>query len=67
MLFVILISPSILISLPDIDFIKKHNPFNDQTSYAPKILIVVSLLLPFLCSFKVKKIGDIFRFAAYIF
>jgi hypothetical protein len=65
-LFVILISLPVLISLPDIDFIKEHNPFNHQTSYAPKILIVVSLLLPFLCSFKVKKSADIFRFATYI-
>ena len=55
-----------LISLPDIDLIKKQNPFNVQTGYASKILIVVSLLLPFLCSFKVKKSGDIFRFATYI-
>ena len=47
-----------LISLPGIDLIKKHNPFNVQTSSASKILIVVFLFLPFLYSVKVKKSGD---------
>jgi len=64
--FVLLISLPILISLPDIAFVKEHNPFNHQTRYAPKFLIAISLILPFVFSFRVKKSSDIFLYATYI-
>lgn len=63
---VLLISLPIFIDLPNLDFIKEHNPFNHQTRYAPKILITISLLLPFVLSFKVKKSSDVFLFSTYV-
>lgn len=66
LLFLLLISLPVLISLPDIEFIKEHNPFNHQTRYAPKILIITSLLLPFIYSLKVKKNADVFLYSTYI-
>ncbi|MEO9571375.1 MAG: hypothetical protein ABJH82_09005 [Polaribacter sp.] len=65
--FVILISLPILLSLPSLDFMIEHNPFNHQTRYAPMNLIVISILIPFFLSFKVKKSSDIFMFSTYVF
>ncbi|MCG1036047.1 hypothetical protein [Polaribacter sargassicola] len=65
--FGVLISLPILFSLPSLDFIIEHNPFNHQTRYAPKILIILSLLVPFFLSFKVKYSSDVFLFSTYIF
>lgn len=65
-LFLLVISLPLFIDLPNLDFIKEHNPFNHQTRYAPKILITLSLLLPFVLSFKVKKSSDVFLFSTYV-
>lgn len=65
-LFSLLISLPILITLPDYNFILEHNPFNHQTRYAPTLLIIISLILPFILSFKVKKSSDIFLYTTYI-
>ncbi len=62
----IFISLPVFIDLPSLTFIKEHNPFNHQTRYAPKILILISLLLPFVFSFKVKNSSDVFLFSTYI-
>jgi hypothetical protein len=64
-LFVFLISLPIIINLPDLEFIKEHNPFNHQTAYAPKFLTILSLILPFIFSSKVKKISDVFLYSTY--
>lgn len=66
LLFVLLISLPVFINLPSLDFIKENNPFNHQTRYAPSFLIIISLLLPFFFSFKVKKNSDVFLFSFYI-
>ena len=66
LLFIGLVSLPVFIDLPSTEFIKEHNPFNHQTRYAPKILIIVSLLLPFLFSFKVKVSSDVFLYTIYV-
>lgn len=64
--FAIVISLPILINLPTLDFVIEHNPFNHQTRYAPKVLIISSLLLPFVFSFKLKEKSDVFLYSTYI-
>tara|TARA_R110002049_G_scaffold13089_5_gene57423 strand:+ start:703 stop:1773 length:1071 start_codon:yes stop_codon:yes gene_type:complete len=64
--FLILISLPVFIDLPSLEFIRENNPFNHQTRYAPKGLIITSLILPFLISFKVRKSSDVFLFSTYI-
>lgn len=66
LVFLLLIASIVLIDLPSYDTIKEHNPFNHQTAFAPKPLIIASLLIPFLFSFKVKESIDVFRFSFYI-
>jgi hypothetical protein len=56
----------ILISLPDIAFRKEHNPVNHQTIYVLNFLIVISLIIPFVFSSRVKKSSDIVLYATYI-
>ncbi len=64
--FGVLISLPILWNLPNLAFIKEHNPFNHQTKYAPTPLILLTILLPFYYAFKVKKNSDVFLYTTYI-
>jgi len=66
LLSLFLIALPVLINLPDLDFLIEHNPFNHQTRYAPKVFIIISLILPFFLSFRVSKISDVFLFSFYI-
>ncbi len=61
-----IISLPVFIDLPSLDVIIEHNPFNHQTRYAPKILIFISLVFPFILSFKVKNSSDVILFSTYI-
>ena len=64
-LFVLLTLP-ILQSLEDFHTVTENNPFNHQTKYAPKLLIIVTLVVPFFLSRKFKYSEPIFRFSLYI-
>jgi len=64
--FLFLFSLPILINFPDFEFVKEHNPFNHQTAFASKFLTILSLILPFIFSSKVKKTSDIFLYSIYI-
>lgn len=64
--FILLVCLPILVALPNLEFILLHNPFNHQTKYAPQILIIASLLLPFYFSFRVKLNSDVFLFSTII-
>ncbi|WP_170245914.1 hypothetical protein [Tenacibaculum adriaticum] len=48
--FSIIICLPIFLNLPDYETLITHNPFNHQTRYAPKKLIIISLIIPFLIS-----------------
>lgn len=63
-LFVLLLP--ILLVLTDFEVITEHNPFNHQTSYAPKFLIILSLLCPFFLSKYSKSSTDIYITTFYI-
>ncbi len=58
--FSVLISLPVLISIPSIDFVLEHNPFNHQAKYAPFLLIVLSLLIPFVISRYQKDVKAVF-------
>ncbi|MDB9927239.1 hypothetical protein OAD34_01535 [Flavobacteriaceae bacterium] len=60
LVFSFLISLPVLVLIPNYETLVVHNPFNHQVRYAPIILIIMSLLVPFLFSFKVKNNGDVF-------
>jgi len=62
----VIISLPILIKLPSFNILIEHNPFNHQTRYAPKFLIVLALIIPFFLSFKVNKTSDVFLYSVYI-
>ena len=64
--FSVLISMPILISIPTVDIVIEHNPFNHQTNYAPKVLIVISLIIPFLISSYMKSSRDVFYYSFLI-
>lgn len=57
-LFTIILSLPILISIPDIQTIIEHNPFNHQTKYSSKLLQLIFVVLPFLISFYSKNIAQ---------
>lgn len=65
--FLFLISLPVLTTLPDLSYTILHNPFNHQVGYAPKILIIISIIAPFFLSFRVNQTRDVFLFSAYIF
>ncbi|MFD0993511.1 hypothetical protein [Tenacibaculum geojense] len=48
--FTILLMIPVLITVPSLDYLLIHNPFNHQTKYAPIFLIFFSLVAPFLLS-----------------
>lgn len=49
-IFTILLMIPVLITVPGLDYVLIHNPFNHQTKYAPTFLIFFSLVAPFLLS-----------------
>lgn len=56
----------ILISLPDVQTMRDHNPFFNQTAYAPIWLIIVFLVFPFLVSLISKNFQQVL-FASFAF
>lgn len=60
--FLIIISTPVLITLPDYQTIIKHNPFNHQTRYTPKILQLIVVITSFFLSLRTKSVFDVFYF-----
>ena len=65
--FVILISSPFLITLPEVEIIKEHNPFNHQTSFTPKWVQIFFVALPFILAIKIKKIHQVIFQSLIIF
>ena len=61
----LLISP-ILFSIDNISIAIEHNPFTHQTKYAPKILIIISLITPLFLSRKNLTINNTYKYSLYI-
>ncbi|ARV15574.1 hypothetical protein [Polaribacter sp. SA4-12] len=57
--FIILISFPFLLTLPDFEIIKEHNPFNHQTRFTPKWVQIFFIVLPFILAIKIKKIHQV--------
>ena len=55
-----------IIAVPNISVVCEHNPFTHQTKYAPKVLIIISLFLPFLLSKKSKETHKVFVKSLFI-
>ncbi|WP_408028931.1 hypothetical protein [Tenacibaculum xiamenense] len=63
---VLVISLPIILSLEDFNTVIENNPFNHQTKYAPKLLIICSLVVPLLLSRKFSTSMPIFRLSTYV-
>jgi hypothetical protein len=63
-LFVLLLP--ILLVLPEFEVLSEHNPFNHQTKYAPKFLIILSLLSPFFVSKYSKSSTNVYKITFYV-
>ena len=61
--FVFIISLPVLLTLPDMLTVIEHNPFNHQTRYAPKLLQLIFIILPFWFSTKVKTFMHVLYFS----
>jgi hypothetical protein len=66
MIFVLLLSFPVLITIPDIKTVIEHNPFNHQTRYSPKLLQVVFILLPFFIALKIESIQHVFKYTVIL-
>lgn len=55
----VLISFPFLITLPEIEVIKEHNPFNHQTRFTPKWVQITFIILPFIFGVRIKKIHQV--------
>mgnify|MGYP003393023397 FL=1 len=62
-LFLMILSLPILISIPDIETLIEHNPFNHQTRYSSKFLQVIFILVPFIISFYMKNMLQIIYYS----
>ncbi len=56
----------ILFSIDNISIAIEHNPFTHQTKYAPKILIIISLITPLFLSRKNLTINNTYKYSLYI-
>ncbi len=56
----------ILISLEDFAIVIENNPFNHQTKYASKLLIIGALIVPFFLSRRFSSSGPIFKISLFV-
>ena len=63
LIFSLLILLPVLVSIPNYEALIEYNPFTHQVKYAPTVLIITSLIIPFLLSYKMKNIRDVFLYS----
>lgn len=57
--FIALISLPFLITLPNSEVLKEHNPFNHQTRFTPIWVQIFFVVLPFILAIKIKKMHQV--------
>jgi len=65
--FILIISLPFLITIPDFETVVKHNPFNHQTRYAPKILQGLFIMLPFVIALRINTIQSTIKYSFLLF